>query len=449
MLLPVEWPLEVRMEELGYRLPPAYEGAEEPVVWDALRVESDTGDWCDLKIHVNNPMPLDEHALWDEQSYASAASEDQIVERSTTVVGDGIADQIDFRSAVGPEILRTYLFESGGTRFELTCYSQFDENLAWHRMADSVELLGAVPEPEPEPVESMPPEGDVQRVELPDAGIALQLPSDWEVLPQDEHKGPANLPDDADRPGMGISRMMQAFPAQGAWCNVYRYDGIPLSLDEHGVWFAHVAETSAPSKTAEATAITLPIGDVVRVIETASDGSADAIYLFDLDGAREYLVCGASILPDDAWLSVAETIEPLEPAAVDEDPPDLPDDAVAWSVVEQFGTQLPVADPAGDAWLMSAWCDQALWIELDDGNYEERLECRLTSDPVEPIGQQAQWPAETVTLSGGACEWTSDFWIVEDGSEVWASSWSVTVEPDGHVAGSSTYGAELLDCVEE
>ncbi|MEA2027138.1 MAG: hypothetical protein U9O18_10650, partial [Chloroflexota bacterium] len=194
---------------------------------------------------------------------------------------------------------------------------------------------------------------------------------------------------------------------------------------------------------------TLSIGEAVRVIETAPDGAADSIYLFDVAGAREYLVCGASTLPDDAWLSVAETIEPLEPAAVDDDPPDLPDDAVAWSVVKQFGTQLPVADPAGDAWLMSAWCDRAFWIELDDGTYEERLECRLTNDPVEPIEQQAKWPAETVTLSGGACEWTSDFWPVHDGSEVWASSWSVSVEPDGGVVGTSKYAAELLGCLEE
>jgi len=98
---------------------------------------------------------------------------------------------------------------------------------------------------------------------------------------------------------------------------------------------------------------------------------------------------------------------------------------------------------------MSAWCDQAFWIELDDGTFEERLECRLTNDPVEPIESQGAPPTETVTTSGGACEWTSEFWMVHDGSEVWASSWSVTVEPDGQVSGTSTYEVESLECVPE
>jgi hypothetical protein len=38
---------------------------------------------------------------------------------------------------------------------------------------------------------------------------------------------------------------------------------------------------------------------------------------------------------------------------------------------------------------------------------------------------------------------------VTDGSDVYALSYQVTVSPTGQVSGSSTYGAELLECAEE
>jgi hypothetical protein len=43
----------------------------------------------------------------------------------------------------------------------------------------------------------------------------------------------------------------------------------------------------------------------------------------------------------------------------------------------------------------------------------------------------------------------SDFWTVTDGSEIWATSYELTVTPDGHVQGTSTYSAELLECTED
>jgi hypothetical protein len=98
---------------------------------------------------------------------------------------------------------------------------------------------------------------------------------------------------------------------------------------------------------------------------------------------------------------------------------------------------------------MNAWCDRALWIEHADGTFEERLRCALTDDPVDPPEEQGVPPAETRIVSGGACEWLSDFWLNYDGSRFFAESWSMSVEPDGTVLGVSIYGAEALECPTE
>ena len=95
---------------------------------------------------------------------------------------------------------------------------------------------------------------------------------------------------------------------------------------------------------------------------------------------------------------------------------------------------------------MRAWCDRALWIEYADGTYEERIACTLTDDPVEPPEAQGVPPSETLVLSGGACEWISEYWYLTDESEIWASGWTLMVHPDGEVLGLSRYDTEAIDC---
>ena len=63
-----------------------------------------------------------------------------------------------------------------------------------------------------------------------------------------------------------------------------------------------------------------------------------------------------------------------------------------------------------------------------------------------PTQLAATWPTEEVSLFGGRCEWTSDYWTVTDGSEVYARSWHITVTAEGQVIGVSRYGPELLEC---
>lgn len=95
---------------------------------------------------------------------------------------------------------------------------------------------------------------------------------------------------------------------------------------------------------------------------------------------------------------------------------------------------------------MTAECEQVLWLEHADGSFEERLGCVLTDEPVDPPADQGGLPQERLPLSGGECEWVSDFWAETDGSEVWASSWSVVVDFDGSATAQSWYSPEELRC---
>jgi hypothetical protein len=49
--------------------------------------------------------------------------------------------------------------------------------------------------------------------------------------------------------------------------------------------------------------VRLPIGQSVRSNERYEHGDVHVICLFDHAGMRKYLVCGATTLPEDAWLS--------------------------------------------------------------------------------------------------------------------------------------------------
>ncbi len=433
MALPTGWDVELQMEQKEFDLPPEYADAGSAFYTDVLYAASEWGDWCGVSIYEDDPMTLQDQAAWDEIRYAAGLGSDSVVELSSTQIGADLAYQLDISKAGQLQAFRSYLWDSGPMRYQLDCASSHGPNSAWPTIAASIVPLGATSE--------------VQGVELPDASIALSLPADWAVVPQMEALSTWFPPPYEDLGEVNLWRLLQSSDDADEWCNVYAYEQMPMSLEEHAAWFESMvsSNTDYPA-TVSVEPVSLPIGDAIRLIETYEVGEVHVIYLFDIDGTREYLVCAAPTLPQDAWVSVAETIEPLDGDAAGDAPPGIPEDAVAWDEVEQFRAQVPVLDPEVDASLMSAWCDRALWIEYADGTFDERLSCQLTDDPVDPPEWQAAWPAEAVSQAGGACEWTSDFWQSYDGSEVWASSWSVEITPDGSVSAISTYAAELLDC---
>ena len=165
------------------------------------------------------------------------------------------------------------------------------------------------------------------------------------------------------------------------------------------------------------------------------------IYFFESYGERYELQCTGTFGPDSPWDAIAATVAPLEAV-----PPGTPEDEVGRSELTDIVTVLPVSGVESGPAIMTAECERVSWIEYADGSFEERLECVLTDEPVDPPQDQGGLPQERLPLSGGECEWISDFWVETDGSEVWASSWSVNVEPDGTATAISRYAAEELGC---
>lgn len=122
-------------------------------------------------------------------------------------------------------------------------------------------------------------------------------------------------------------------------------------------------------------------------------------------------------------------------------------------VIEDFPTVVSVVDPAATpdfpvGSLSRADCDVLVRIQAEDGSAEEWMSCQLSDEPVMVPEFQGMAPEDPIVDAGGECIWTSDYWYTNDGSEVKASAFELTVTPSGRVFAWSSYPAEPLDCPE-
>jgi len=123
-------------------------------------------------------------------------------------------------------------------------------------------------------------------------------------------------------------------------------------------------------------------------------------------------------------------------------------------VIEDVPTVVAVVDPATTpdfpvASLSRADCDVVVRVEAEDGSSQEWMSCTLSDEPVMLPENQGTAPAIPIVDAGGECIWTSDYWYTEDGSEVKAEAFQLTVLPSGQVFAWSSYPAEPLDCPSE
>jgi hypothetical protein len=96
--------------------------------------------------------------------------------------------------------------------------------------------------------------------------------------------------------------------------------------------------------------------------------------------------------------------------------------------------------------LMRATCNRSQFVTRPDGTGVETMHCRLSEDPVMIPEFQGAAPKQGFKLSGGACVWTSDYWLAKNGSIVLAERFSYTVTPSGRVNVRAEYPAEPLVC---
>lgn len=478
LLWPADFSLETPVLQAEQQLQREFAHLEPPTAWILIRGKSEMEDWCRLTSFDDHPLTIDEHAAHDRESLVESGFAEELVDDSLWMVDGDFARRLTVSERSDtPATMQTYLFDADGVRFDLTCYSFFGENRAWSEMADSVRPLGSPAQVEPDEaaVDVQRPALDARshRVELPRAGVAITLPRRWQVIPQDE-RSTVLLPPPYDELGeINVWRTLEA-SLELRGCRVYAYDEMPMSLDEHAEWLT--SQVSLDHRTPGAPEVeqvvsienvervALPLGPSVRLIALLQwEGYVEVIYLFDVDGQRRVLACFDSSLPKKAWLATARTLEPLDgtpagtvdatppadvpgPVVDATPPPGVPEDAVSWFELTDIKTVLPVTEVAFGPAYMTAECERALWVELADGSFEERLDCRLTDEPVDRSLEQGGLPQERLPIRGGACQWASDFWAANDGSEVWAKRWKVVVHWDGRALARSWYEPEALDC---
>jgi len=284
------------------------------------------------------------------------------------------------------------------------------------------------------------PETSAERVEAPEAGIAMTFPGEWSVVVQmvrHEAELPAELSESAP---VDFWIVMEAGAPDGSGCELVMY----------GEWIRRNYDADESTSSVSSTSIGLPVGDAVRLDIATEDEAFVTIHLFESQGARYQLRCGASDRRDDDWLSIAETLEAIALEPLDLTEPEEASLGRGLDVVLDFSTVVSVVEPDAPefpaASLMNADCAFALWIPAEDGSAREWLACTLSDAPLEPAEQQGEPPVEMLTESGGECLWRSDYWYQMARSQVVASAYELTVTPSGQVFGWSDYPAEPLDC---
>ena len=147
-----------------------------------------------------------------------------------------------------------------------------------------------------------------QRVEVPEAGVALTVPASWEVrMPME--------------PGPGATlQVLGAYEVGSGYCvlTLQQLDD-PTLLDDATAFRAFV-DTSMwlfradpDMEVSDAmTEVTLGAGPALRVdmVERIADGDLhNSVYAVDTPDGLALLDCGGFARPDDDWLSIAETFE--------------------------------------------------------------------------------------------------------------------------------------------
>ena len=334
---PADWDVEVEMERGEFSL----DDPDAPPVeyWTIVTATVGESTWCDITEYAYQPGPLSQNA--DDLVLSSTDSDEDVVAAPAVPVQlpVGEAYRVDAHDATSRRDTTTFLFDGGTSRYFLTCMS---DDLGAHDLlgiAQSVEQSDGEPIVEPEPIfepeppvepiaEPQPIAGD-QQVELPEAGVALTLPEGWTYEISMDSRDYQLSPEDDDGSAVTSTSFLTAFPARGIGaCSVSMYEGMPMSVERHAEVTGERLSGLEPSMTPVVTAVDLPVGEAGRVdYQLVALEHPGVAYVFDLDGMRYQLDCWSEDPPPDGWLSVAQTIAPLDGAPPVEPEPVVPDES--------------------------------------------------------------------------------------------------------------------------
>ena len=161
--------------------------------------------------------------------------------------------------------------------------------------------------------------GEVQRVEVPEAGVAVSFPGAWDAYVEMREREDWGLYDEGlvEAP-VTFWEVIYASADGRPWCDLVWYPAFPLTMAEHAQRFeALMTPTSTDLvRPIETDPVSLPAGEAHRfVIYNEPTSDYTTTYLLGLGDSRYLLQCVGDVRPDDDWLAVASSLELLETAA--------------------------------------------------------------------------------------------------------------------------------------
>lgn len=239
-------------------------------------------------------------AIYDEEALATT---DVDLPAGVAVRTDSLIDvDIDKHHTV-------YTIATGGPVVELSCRAAAPPDDRWLHLAETIEA-SPIAGDQPAIGSAVLVGGFDGRVELPHLGFSLAFPSEWAV-----------------QGALAGEDFTSAEPG-GLWAQVLDERGMALAAcrihsesclvnDERGTTIEDMTERllacveeSPNFVVVDWAFIDLPAGRSARaMMENLTDGSLWLTYRFTDGDSRGVLTCGADDLPEDRWLSIAETIE--------------------------------------------------------------------------------------------------------------------------------------------
>jgi len=205
-----------------------------------------------------------------------------------------------------------------------------------------------------------------ERVEVPEAGIAVSLPPDWDVnieMAYDEM--------DPGDPATGYWNVLFASAEGGAWCEVTWYLAAEGLLPGLAALTAdNFAEELGGDATAQATPVELAIGEAYRVdVQDPAEPSYTSIYMVDGEAGRYNMNCMAHARDARDWMDIAETLEWL-PDEGDTEPvvePDPDVDPEPVLLIKGYDLEFVTLDEGISGMLLPS--DWDIEVEMEEHEY--------------------------------------------------------------------------------
>jgi len=162
------------------------------------------------------------------------------------------------------------------------------------------------------------PSAALQRVELPEIGVAAGFPAEWHVMtPMQPRESWYDISAEDDTPVYAWTGIF-ATGEDGRWCGIDRYEDFPWTLDEHATFLERWnVSSSLNGRTGGYEPVELTAGPAWRIdVNDERKGRTSRLYLLAYDGDQVLLTCADELGSTEDWLDIADSIE-LGPRELD------------------------------------------------------------------------------------------------------------------------------------